>query len=240
MVNDVRHELYPEFLQRTCPYFFTFDRIRRCYKWANIAFIQVSHTTQHIRFLEPKGTTESGVQKGVNPLQQAVPLPQSPWNIFEVKTISTNAACSDYRRSLLSRTQTPQRFEDRKDWNDPDPLGNQAATQFDIVNSGRDGAGGALSCGQGSVWRVQVRKLLMVAALLLIVYFLNGGIHFALRAEVHSRCTPPDDDVVCRWARETSKTSGDNTKCRCPVHAPLLSGFHSPRRLHFCCFPAGT
>lgn len=99
MVNDVRHELYPEFLQRTCPYFFTFDRVRRCYKWANIAFIQVSHTTQYMRFLEPKGTTESGVQKGVNPLQQAVRLPQSPWNIFEVKTISTNAACSDYRRS---------------------------------------------------------------------------------------------------------------------------------------------
>ncbi|CAM9857880.1 unnamed protein product, partial [Ectocarpus fasciculatus] len=93
VVNDVRHELYPEFLQRTVPYFFTFDKPRRCYKWANIAFIQ-----------------------------------------------------------------TPQRFHDRTDWNDPDPLGNQAATQFDIVNSGRDGAGGALSCGQGSVWRVQVLR----------------------------------------------------------------------------------
>lgn len=53
-------------------------------------------------------------------------------------------------------SQTPQRFHDVEEWNDPDPLGNQAATQFDIVNSGRDGAGGALSCGQGSVWRVQV------------------------------------------------------------------------------------
>lgn len=40
-MNDVRHELYPEFLQRTVPYFFTFDKVRRCYKWANIAFIQV-------------------------------------------------------------------------------------------------------------------------------------------------------------------------------------------------------
>ncbi|CAM9502564.1 unnamed protein product, partial [Ectocarpus sp. 13 AM-2016] len=93
VINDVRHELYPEFLQRTVPYFFTFDKPRRCYKWADIAFIQ-----------------------------------------------------------------TPQRFHDRTDWNDPDPLGNQAATQFDIVNSGRDGAGGALSCGQGSVWRVQVLR----------------------------------------------------------------------------------
>lgn len=41
VVNDVRHELYPEFLQRTVPYFFTFDKLRRCYKWADIAFIQV-------------------------------------------------------------------------------------------------------------------------------------------------------------------------------------------------------
>lgn len=48
----------------------------------------------------------------------------------------------------------PQRFEDVKDWNDPDPLGNQAATQFDIVNPGRDGVSGTLSCGQGSLWRV--------------------------------------------------------------------------------------
>lgn len=46
VVNDVRHELYPEFLQRTAPYFFTFDKPRRCYKWANIAFVQVrvAHT----------------------------------------------------------------------------------------------------------------------------------------------------------------------------------------------------
>lgn len=41
VVNDVRHELYPEFLQRTVPYFFTFDKIRRCYKWADVAFVQV-------------------------------------------------------------------------------------------------------------------------------------------------------------------------------------------------------
>lgn len=64
--------------------------------------------------------------------------------------------------SSVTLNQTPQRFHDRKDWNDPDPLGNQAATQFDIVNSGRDGAGGALSCGQGSVWRVQVGRVFLL------------------------------------------------------------------------------
>lgn len=48
VVNDVRHELYPEFLQRTVPYFFKFDKIRRCYKWADVAFVQVSYyTTRH-------------------------------------------------------------------------------------------------------------------------------------------------------------------------------------------------
>lgn len=41
VVNDVRHELYPEFLQRTVPYFFTYDKIRNCYKWADVAFVQV-------------------------------------------------------------------------------------------------------------------------------------------------------------------------------------------------------
>ncbi|CAM9254143.1 unnamed protein product, partial [Discosporangium mesarthrocarpum] len=40
VVNDVRHELYPEFLQRTVPYFFTFDKPRRSYRWSDIAFIQ--------------------------------------------------------------------------------------------------------------------------------------------------------------------------------------------------------
>ncbi len=70
--------------------------------------------------------------------------------------------------SFVSLKQTPQRFHDRKDWADPDPLGNQAATQFDIVNSGRDGAGGALSCGQGSVWRVQVSRMFL---LLLPLFF---------------------------------------------------------------------
>ncbi|CAM9128076.1 unnamed protein product [Discosporangium mesarthrocarpum] len=93
VVNDVRHELRPEFLQRTVPYLFTYDKPRKAYKWANIAFVQI-----------------------------------------------------------------PQRFQDVREWNDPDPLGNQAVTQFDIINCGRDGVGGALSCGQGSVWRVQVLR----------------------------------------------------------------------------------
>lgn len=56
VVNDVRHELYPEFLQRTCPYFFTFDKIRRCYKWANIAFIQV-RKAKRVKVVEPRSST---------------------------------------------------------------------------------------------------------------------------------------------------------------------------------------
>ncbi|KAG5176027.1 cellulose synthase, family GT2 [Tribonema minus] len=90
VVNDARHALQPEFLQRALPYFFTRDARRAgAYVWADVAFVQ-----------------------------------------------------------------TPQRFDDVPQWADPDPLGNQAATQFDIVNPGRDGASGVLSCGQGSLWRV--------------------------------------------------------------------------------------
>ncbi|CAM9444245.1 unnamed protein product [Chrysoparadoxa australica] len=89
VINDARHELFPEFLQRTVPYFFTNDTEKGCYKWADIALVQV-----------------------------------------------------------------PQRFKDIVEWNDPDPLGNQAVTQFDIINFGRDGAGSMMSCGQGSLWRV--------------------------------------------------------------------------------------
>lgn len=64
VVNDVRHELYPEFLQRTCPYFFTFDHIRRCYKWANIAFIQVkSLQTAQFSGAQKHDDGEVGVQR---------------------------------------------------------------------------------------------------------------------------------------------------------------------------------
>lgn len=48
VVNDVRHELYPEFLQRTVPYFFIFDKVRHCYKWANVAFIQARTTKRFV------------------------------------------------------------------------------------------------------------------------------------------------------------------------------------------------
>ncbi|CAM9163729.1 unnamed protein product [Phaeothamnion confervicola] len=85
--------MYPEFLQRTLPYLFTYDETKGCYRWADVAFVQV-----------------------------------------------------------------PQRFEDVKDWKDPDPLGNQAMLQFDVVNCGRDGVGSAMSCGQGSIWRVQALR----------------------------------------------------------------------------------
>jgi hypothetical protein len=81
VVNDARHEMMPEALQRTLPYFFTYDAKKRIYKWADVAFVQL-----------------------------------------------------------------PQRFDDVVNWNDPDPLGNQAATQFDVVNPGRDGMGGNGCC----------------------------------------------------------------------------------------------
>ncbi|CAM9743211.1 unnamed protein product, partial [Ectocarpus fasciculatus] len=90
VVNDARHQLQPEFLQRTTPYFFDVDSITQQYKWAKVAFVQ-----------------------------------------------------------------TPQRF--RKDLPD-DPLGNHAASQYDVINIGKDGIGAVSSSGQGSLWRVEALK----------------------------------------------------------------------------------
>lgn len=36
VVNDARHQLQPEFLQRTAPYFFDVDKITGQYKWAKV------------------------------------------------------------------------------------------------------------------------------------------------------------------------------------------------------------
>jgi cellulose synthase/poly-beta-1,6-N-acetylglucosamine synthase-like glycosyltransferase len=89
-VNDCRHELLPDFLQRTVPYFFKLDQTGKKYVWDKVAFVQ-----------------------------------------------------------------TPQRFtEEQVNFKD-DPLGNNAAVQYDIINIGKDGVGAVSSSGHGSVWRVE-------------------------------------------------------------------------------------
>mmetsp|Transcript_4432 Transcript_4432/g.6276 ORF Transcript_4432/g.6276 Transcript_4432/m.6276 type:complete len:1027 (+) Transcript_4432:159-3239(+) len=40
VVNDCRHQLQPEFLQRTVPYFFELDGEQKKYRWAPVAFVQ--------------------------------------------------------------------------------------------------------------------------------------------------------------------------------------------------------
>ncbi|CAN0113427.1 unnamed protein product, partial [Phaeothamnion confervicola] len=49
VVNDCRHQLLPEFLQRTTPYFFELDETASHYKWAKVAFVQ---TPQRFPMLE--------------------------------------------------------------------------------------------------------------------------------------------------------------------------------------------
>ncbi|CAM9632852.1 unnamed protein product, partial [Choristocarpus tenellus] len=90
LVNDARHQLQPNFLQRTCPYMFDVDPVTKDYKWAPVAFVQ-----------------------------------------------------------------TPQRFRTELE---NDPLGNHAASQYDVINHGKDGIGGVSSSGQGSLWRVAALK----------------------------------------------------------------------------------
>lgn len=41
VVNDARHRLKTEFLQRTVPYFFRLNRqTRKNYSWSNVGFVQ--------------------------------------------------------------------------------------------------------------------------------------------------------------------------------------------------------
>lgn len=40
VVNDARHQLQPEFLQRTTPYFFDVDAITQQYKWAKVCRVE--------------------------------------------------------------------------------------------------------------------------------------------------------------------------------------------------------
>jgi hypothetical protein len=78
-------------------------------------------------------------------LQRVVPY------FFELKRVD-----GKYRYDIAPRVafiQVPQRFKDR---GDGDPFGNRSAVMFDVTNIGRDGVGGVMSCGQGSIWRVDV------------------------------------------------------------------------------------
>lgn len=50
VVNDCRHQLQPDFLQRTVPYFFALDESEQQYSWAPVAFVQTPQrfdTSQH-------------------------------------------------------------------------------------------------------------------------------------------------------------------------------------------------
>ncbi|KAG5179332.1 cellulose synthase, family GT2 [Tribonema minus] len=46
VVNDCRHQLQPEFLQRTIPYFFELDADGQRYRWAKVAFVQTPQRFQ--------------------------------------------------------------------------------------------------------------------------------------------------------------------------------------------------
>lgn len=48
VVNDARHQLQPEFLQRTTPYFFTVDGITGQYKWAKVRLTMLPHARSRV------------------------------------------------------------------------------------------------------------------------------------------------------------------------------------------------
>jgi hypothetical protein len=51
VVNDARHQLKPDFLQRTMPYFFELDTDGMTYKWGKYAFVQTPQRFQVITLL---------------------------------------------------------------------------------------------------------------------------------------------------------------------------------------------
>ncbi|KAG5192414.1 hypothetical protein JKP88DRAFT_271166 [Tribonema minus] len=56
VVNDCRHQLQPEFLQRTVPYFFELDADGQRYRWAKVAFVQTPQRfTNNVQADDPLG-----------------------------------------------------------------------------------------------------------------------------------------------------------------------------------------
>jgi cellulose synthase/poly-beta-1,6-N-acetylglucosamine synthase-like glycosyltransferase len=46
VINDARHQLKPDFLQRTMPYFFELDSDGMTYRWGKYAFVQTPQRFQ--------------------------------------------------------------------------------------------------------------------------------------------------------------------------------------------------
>lgn len=82
VVNDARHQLQPEFLQRTTPYFFDVDTITGQYKWAKVKLItrsdlgQINHDSDHsllyILILYTAAPTQETMCYDFHPLQYGV------------------------------------------------------------------------------------------------------------------------------------------------------------------------
>lgn len=53
VVNDARHRLKTEFLQRTVPYFFKLEKKR--YSWANVGFVQTPQRFEDLGDGDPLG-----------------------------------------------------------------------------------------------------------------------------------------------------------------------------------------
>lgn len=56
VVNDARHRLKTEFLQRTVPYFFKLDRrTGKKYEWADVGFVQTPQRFEDLKDGDPLG-----------------------------------------------------------------------------------------------------------------------------------------------------------------------------------------
>lgn len=171
VVNDARHQLQPEFLQRTTPYFFDVDSITQQYKWAKVRSVLLRFCS---RSLSPAPQIRKVVFHHQNPVLRPSLVAPQVWCagvmsgnrhrccfpeqvlfcslLFPIVTFLVETPAVTFCllvRDQVAFVQTPQRF--RKDLPD-DPLGNHAASQVRgarfgataVCNGGRDVAASGL------------------------------------------------------------------------------------------------
>jgi len=134
VINDARHAFEPEYLQRVVPYFFELKKVKGKKSVGGVSFL--------FPFMKMNLTSSS--------LPPSFP-PSLPPSLFP----KVDGKFKYVTAPRIAFCQVPQRFRDR---GDGDPFGNRSAVMFDVTNIGRDGVGGVMSCGQGSIWRVDVLR----------------------------------------------------------------------------------
>ncbi|CAM9825937.1 unnamed protein product, partial [Phaeothamnion confervicola] len=163
MVNDARHRLKGECLQRTVPYFFRLRAMARPRPGSicptstmTAAGVDASTAATVAAGHPPSGRTSSSGRPASS--GRAASIGGRPERGGDPAAAAAAGMAGGtvrptwrYEWSDVAYVQLPQRFEDL---GDGDPLANHATLTYFVGNVAKDGVGGATSCGQGGLWRV--------------------------------------------------------------------------------------